>query len=148
MTTIVKYYPAMSVKGKNVRRHIVVGTEKYGKIPKGCVVHHKDMDKNNYDIDNFELMSRKDHQRTHRGWKKTSGAWSHKPCGHCEKLLELSNYSKRKATCKNCQKKLIKKWRSENKAHIKEYRYNYRNREVKNGKPNNKNIEQKGRRKD
>lgn len=37
-----------------------------GKVPKGMIIHHKDRDKLNDKIENFELKSRAEHMNIHR----------------------------------------------------------------------------------
>lgn len=38
---------------------------KFGKLPEGYVVHHKDENKNNYDINNLEVKSNSQHAKEH-----------------------------------------------------------------------------------
>lgn len=48
-------------------RCVVVWEKHNGPVPKGVVIHHKDRDTLNDDIDNLEALSRADHLATHRG---------------------------------------------------------------------------------
>lgn len=59
-------YPAIFLNGKNVHIHCLEWQKHFGEIPKGCIVHHKDEDKTNWNIDNLELISRADHVRKHK----------------------------------------------------------------------------------
>lgn len=59
-------YPAICLNGKNKHIHRLVWEKHNGSIPNGYIVHHKDEDKLNWDIDNLELMSRADHVDAHR----------------------------------------------------------------------------------
>ena len=59
-------YPAVYINGKNHHIHRLQWIKYHGEIPKGCVVHHKDENKLNWDIDNLELLSRKDHIFQHK----------------------------------------------------------------------------------
>lgn len=59
-------YPAIFLNGKNQHIHRLQWQKHYGEIPKGCVVHHKDENKLNWDIDNLELLSRSKHIREHK----------------------------------------------------------------------------------
>lgn len=59
-------YPAVCINGKNVHVHRLVWEDNFGKIPTGYVIHHKDENKLNWDINNLELLSRKDHIREHK----------------------------------------------------------------------------------
>lgn len=45
--------------------HRVIWEEHYGPVPEGCVIHHKDDNKTNNDIDNLELMEWGAHSRLH-----------------------------------------------------------------------------------
>lgn len=59
-------YPAVYINGKSHHVHRLQWIKYHGEIPKGCVVHHKDENKLNWDIDNLELLSRKDHIFQHK----------------------------------------------------------------------------------
>lgn len=59
-------YPAVFKNGKNYHLHKLVWEDYYGEIPNGYVIHHKDENKLNWDIENLELLSRKDHLAKHR----------------------------------------------------------------------------------
>lgn len=58
-------YPAIFLNGKNVHVHRLEWIKHHGEIPEGFVVHHKDEDKMNWDIENLELISRGDHVLRH-----------------------------------------------------------------------------------
>ena len=59
-------YPAVSIHGENRHVHRLQWEKHFGKIPTGYVVHHKDGDKCNWNIDNLELLSRGSHLSQHR----------------------------------------------------------------------------------
>ena len=59
-------YPAIFLNGKNVHIHRLEWQKHNGNIPKGYVIHHKDENKLNWNINNLELLSRADHVREHR----------------------------------------------------------------------------------
>ena len=59
-------YPAIWLNGRNCHVHRLQWIKYHGEIPKDCVVHHKDENKLNWDIDNLELLSRKDHIFQHK----------------------------------------------------------------------------------
>lgn len=59
-------YPAVFIGGKNCHIHRLQWEKHYGSIPDGYIVHHKDGDKCNWDIDNLELLSRGEHLDHHR----------------------------------------------------------------------------------
>lgn len=58
-------YPAIFLNGKNVHLHRYVWEKYNGKIPEGFIVHHKDEDKKNWNIENLELLSRGEHVLKH-----------------------------------------------------------------------------------
>lgn len=66
-------YPAIWLDGKNQHIHRLVWEKFYGVIPDGCVVHHKDENKLNWDIDNLELLTRADHVDKHRDIVRQKG---------------------------------------------------------------------------
>lgn len=72
------YYKITSSKEGNVGKflHRVIYEDETGeKIPEGYVVHHKDGNKLNNDIDNLELKTRADHNyHHHKGNKYTKEA--------------------------------------------------------------------------
>lgn len=102
-----KGYPCVWFRNRRKRVHIVEWEKHNGSKPKKHDVHHVDMDKMNWNISNLQLLNKYDHQKTHAGWIKTNGEWSHKPCNNCKRILPLSEFYKRKgmtptALCKKC----------------------------------------------
>lgn len=59
-------YPAIFLNGQNCHIHRLVWEKYNGTIPEGCIVHHKDENKLNWDIDNLELLTRAEHTDAHR----------------------------------------------------------------------------------
>lgn len=63
-------YPRAFIKiaepNKWRERYLVVWESHHGRIPKGYVVHHKDRDTLNDDIDNLALLTRAQHILEHR----------------------------------------------------------------------------------
>lgn len=59
-------YPAIFFNGKNVHVHRLEWIKHHGEIPDGFVIHHKDENKLNWNIDNLELISRGEHLLKHR----------------------------------------------------------------------------------
>ena len=47
------------------RLHIYVWEYNNGNIPKGYEIHHKDHDKNNNEIDNLDMLTKKEHMKIH-----------------------------------------------------------------------------------
>jgi len=112
-------YPRIWFAGGVVYIHILIWEEANGPKPEGFDVHHKDKDKWNWGLENLELLSKSDHQKTHRGWIKTDGSWSHKPCSQCKRVLLLEDFfASSKASygvCKECHKVRVYKWRENNR---------------------------------
>lgn len=59
------YLSSKAIDGKRIRFHRYVYTLRFGTIPKGMAIHHKDMNKDNNEIDNLILMNKKDHSKYH-----------------------------------------------------------------------------------
>ena len=61
------YYVITSTKEGygNKRLHRLIYEKHYGKIPEGYVIHHKDHNKLNNNIDNLELLSEFEHKSLH-----------------------------------------------------------------------------------
>lgn len=66
-------YPAIFLDGQNQHVHRLVWIKHRGEIPKGCVVHHKDENKLNWDIENLEVISRSEHLKRHKNIVKRPG---------------------------------------------------------------------------
>lgn len=59
-------YPAVYLNGKNQHIHRLEWIKHHGEIPADCIVHHKDQDKTNWNIENLELLKRADHVKKHQ----------------------------------------------------------------------------------
>lgn len=107
-------YPRMQVDGRSKKTHVVMWEKANGEKPKGFDIHHKDLNKENYELENLELLTRIDHRRIHAGWIRENGKWSHKKCCSCKKLLPLSDFSsqgKDKPPRANCKKCVNERWK-------------------------------------
>lgn len=62
------YYIVTSVKEGNCHKplHRLIYEEKFGKIPDGYHIHHKDGNKLNNNIDNLECLSPSNHGKSHK----------------------------------------------------------------------------------
>ncbi len=58
-------YPTATKRGY-VRRSYLIWEAHHGPIPKGMVIHHKDGNSENDEIQNLEMLSQGDHVRVHR----------------------------------------------------------------------------------
>ena len=63
-------YIYVKFEGKNIRQHILTWIKFYGEIPEGCVIHHKDFDRQNNSIENLEMMTKKAHDKLHWNLRK------------------------------------------------------------------------------
>lgn len=92
-------------------QHIRVWEEKYGPVPFGHHIHHKNGIRHDNRLKNLEVLKPLDHHRKHAGYRKTnSGVWL-KRCNTCKKFLPLSQYYYQdqfkphpKYECKECTK--------------------------------------------
>lgn len=66
-------YPAIFLNGQSQHIHRLQWMKYYGEIPDGCVVHHKDENKMNWDIENLELISRSEHLKRHKNIVRRPG---------------------------------------------------------------------------
>jgi len=60
------YYLSGNIDGKRYRLHRYVWEYYNGIIPKGYDIHHKDHNKDNNNIDNLELLTKKEHIEIHK----------------------------------------------------------------------------------
>lgn len=58
-------YPAIWLNGKSVHIHRLEWERHHGHTSKGCIIHHVDGNKMNWDIDNLMMLSRSEHIREH-----------------------------------------------------------------------------------
>ena len=89
--------------------HVYIWEEINGRKPKGSVIHHKDMNKSNYNIENLLLCKNEsEHKKIHAGWiRNNDGDWIAKQCTKCKRILSLDEFYQRKsytplAQCKQC----------------------------------------------
>lgn len=101
-----KGYALIHLNGKDIKLHIHIWEKENGKKSDGYDIHHKDLDKGNYELSNLILLTKSDHSKIHAGWIMTDGEWTHKPCTSCKNILPMSDFYKRMpvptAKCKKC----------------------------------------------
>ena len=81
----------------------------YGPIPEGMDVHHRDENKLNNVLKNFELITKQNHRRLHCGYELRNGIWF-RPCRKCFRVLPLTSFYAKPGKngpsnhsyCKNC----------------------------------------------
>jgi hypothetical protein len=104
-------YPVITLNHKPIKIHLLIWERVNGKIPDDCQIHHKDFNKENYIIDNLELVTIEQHQRLHHGWiRNENGIWIAKTCSKCNQILPLSEFWSRikndnnhlHSRCKKC----------------------------------------------
>jgi hypothetical protein len=59
-------YPAICINGKNHYLHRYVWEQTNGPIPKNMVIHHKDFNRGNWNLENLELLTRAEHMKLHK----------------------------------------------------------------------------------
>ena len=59
-------YPAIFLNGENQHIHRLEWIKHYGEISENCIIHHKDHNKLNWNIDNLELLNRSQHIYEHK----------------------------------------------------------------------------------
>lgn len=59
-------YPAICINNKNYYLHRYVWEQANGQIPKQMVVHHKDFNRGNWNLENLELLTRAEHMKLHK----------------------------------------------------------------------------------
>jgi hypothetical protein len=60
-----KYIQMKNKEGKHTFEHIQIWKDNKGEIPKGYIIHHKDGNPKNNNIDNLECLSPKEHGKRH-----------------------------------------------------------------------------------
>lgn len=102
-------YVRISINKKRMLEHIYIWTSKFGPIPKGMEIHHKNHKRSDNRLENLQLLSISDHKKIHSGcYKNKKGIWI-KPCNTCGKHKNIENnfYKKPKENtlnfeCKEC----------------------------------------------
>lgn len=110
---------------KNKRLHRLVWEEHYGKIPKGFVIHHKNGNVKDNNIDNLEMLSKFKHNSLHKKNNKNTL----KEYAYIRRRGPDSKNGKQKYTIRRCGKDIkssyyiprLYKWFSEN--YLDEYLY-------------------------
>lgn len=100
-------YPVIHRNGKKIPLHIYVWDSENGPKPDGMDIHHRDGNRENFDISNLELMTKSDHKRIHKGWIRVGGIWIAKPCSGCGRILPLDHFYPSqgiiaRGKCKDC----------------------------------------------
>lgn len=121
-----KGYEIMYIGGKEIKVHVYLW-EKFNGIckPIGYEIHHKNGIKNDNRIENLEILTNSDHQKTHAGWIKENGEWVKKPCTLCGDVFLITEFYKRKgftpaALCKKCHIKVTREYAGKNIEKTKE----------------------------
>lgn len=115
----------------STRKHLhqAIWIDHNGPIPKGCEIHHKDLNKENNDISNLECLTKAEHKKLHgdmlteeqRQWRRENleknarpkaNEWHRSEAGkiwHSEhaKKQRQNNCFKRELICTQCGKKYI-----------------------------------------
>lgn len=59
-------YPSICIDNKNYYLHRYVWEQANGPIPKNMVIHHKDFNRGNCNLNNLELLTRAEHMKLHK----------------------------------------------------------------------------------
>lgn len=59
------YLSSKNMNGRRKRLHVYIWEQANGLVPKGFEIHHKDGDKRNNNLSNFELLNRSEHKIEH-----------------------------------------------------------------------------------
>lgn len=91
-------------KGKMRLLHHVVWEAAHGNIPEGYEIHHIDCNKKNNDLENLELLTVSDHQKTHSPYfGKLNGEWV-RICKYCKTIAK----PKLRPTCDDCRARMAR----------------------------------------
>lgn len=104
--------------GKNGSEHKVIYVEKFGPVPDGFHIHHKDGDRWNNDPSNLEALPGLEHRRLHAKnyQRNAAGEWM-KWCRACGELKPLGSFHTKttlkgnkstKPFCKPCRNAINK----------------------------------------
>lgn len=65
-------YKVVQRNGKRIQKHRLIWEQHFGKIPEGMIIHHKDGNKMNNDIDNLQMVDVTEHNNIHKhpAWNK------------------------------------------------------------------------------
>lgn len=87
-------YRRQRYKGKRMLKHRVVWLQAGREIPKGYILHHKDLNPSNNVLSNLQLITRGDHHKLHNPGRylMVKRIWL-KRCNWCKQWLLLSLYS-------------------------------------------------------
>lgn len=99
--------------------HVDMWEDAYGKKPEKMEIHHRDFNKRSNFLENFQLLTHRDHNRVHKGWIMEDGIWVAKHCGHCDQDLPLSDFVVSRGDvissfCRKCLTKTKDEWQMKN----------------------------------
>lgn len=77
------YIRVWDIRQQRLRmQHVVVWEERFGPVPAGVQIHHKNENKLDNRIENLEALTPLEHKREHSGCELRDGEWW-KPCKVC-----------------------------------------------------------------
>ena len=104
-------YPVVQRNGRVMPVHLLVWEAANGPRPDGMHIHHKNHDRSDWSLENLELLTPDDHSKTHAGFTKTDGVWTHKPCVACGKQLPFKEFSPSnggyQSRCRPCRSEYV-----------------------------------------
>lgn len=106
-----KYYPAKGSRGdihfvssSTYPLHRAVYSYYYGEIPDGYVIHHKDWNPYNNNIDNLQLLTRSAHKKIHNSAPCSDNNTKTVICKNCNKEFIVSKVLKKHFCCDKCRR--------------------------------------------
>lgn len=104
-----EWYKGKRYRGRYCYEHHLVWEEHTGlSVPDGCIVHHKDGNKHNNNINNLQLMSEKEHKNLHGKMQTKKIAIVKCPC--CGKIFEKEATLLKFRTLAFCSRQCIGKY--------------------------------------
>jgi len=107
------YRPKINGKVVAIRLHKYIYEKFYGKIPINCVVHHKDLNRRNNNIENLQLLTLVEHGKLHNIGRKTFLGRHHTKESKLKISLAHKGIKESRETCRKISEGQLGKKRTE-----------------------------------